>query len=323
MFAQARRAAMLRNMNLRPLLAAALLLFTAPVLAWSMPGHMTTGAIAYDTLAREHPELLPQIEAIITAHPDKARLDAATTGLTGSARTRAQFEWLARWPDDIRVGQGTDGKWDHPAWHYELRVVSPAKVIWPWRNGQASEAFAINYAVFSDPKAAAADRAVALGWLMHIVGDIQQPLHAGHWMSWQYKLTDRAGLLGHVRRTADGKPIDLHAYWDDMFDMPGAAEATSRAWAVPVAVRWPRALAIPVAPTGTPQAQFSAWMDESHALARDFAYSDAFLRATSVALDAPVVSDAYRAQSMLVAQQRLAAGGYRIADTLTMALAKP
>lgn len=316
-------AVMLRSMNLRPLIAAALLLLAAPVLAWSEPGHMATGAIAYDTLVREHPELLPQIEAIIAAHPDKARLDAATAGLTGSARTRAQFQWLARWPDDIRAGQGTDGKWDHPDWHYELRVVSPAKAIWPWRNGNAGDAFALNYAVFSDPSAAPADRAVALGWLMHIVGDIQQPLHAGHWMSWQYKMTDRAGQLGHVRRTRGGTPIDLHAYWDNIFDLPGGPEATPRGWAVPVAMRWPRALAIPAAPAGTPAQQFSAWMDESHALARDFAYTDAFLHATPVALGAPAVSDTYRAKSMLVAQQRLAAGGYRIADTLTMALAKP
>lgn len=303
-------------MKLKPLIALALLLAATPAFAWSESGHMTTGAIAYDTLALEHPELLPQIEAIIAAHPDRVRLEAHVAGLTGAARQRALFEWLARWSDDIR---GSD--WSHPEWHYELRVVSPWRRFWPWYNGRARDGFDINYRVFSDPHAAPADRAVALGWLLHIVGDIQQPLHAGHWMDGRYKLTDRAGERGHVRRTAGGPPVNLHDYWDNIFDLPGDADATPRRWAAPVEARWPRNVAIPAVPTGTPQDQFNAWLDESYALAGDFAYSDAFLRATPDAANAPVLSDAYRAKSMLVAQQRLAAGGYRIADTMTMALA--
>jgi len=307
---------MVRRMKHSPLIAAALLWAAVPALAWSEPGHMTTGAIAYDTLARDHPELLPQIDTIIAAHPDRARLEAHASGLSGVARQRALFEWLARWPDDIR---GSD--WSHPEWHYELRVVSPWKRFWPWYNGRARDGFDINYRVFSDPHAASADRAVALGWLLHLVGDIQQPLHAGHWMDSRYPKTDRAGQLGHVRRTPGGPPVDLHSYWDNIFDLPGDAGATPRGWAVPVATRWPRKLVIPVAPTGTAQVQFNAWLDESYALARGFAYSDAFLRATPDAAGAPAVSEAYRARSMLVAQQRLASGGYRIADTLAMALA--
>lgn len=288
----------------------------APVLAWSEPGHMTTGAIAYDDLAKNNPALLPQIEAIIAAHPDQPKLAKHLIGLSGAARTRDSFEWLARWADDIR-----GSAYDHPEWHYELRVVSSASMVWPFRNGSAREGFDINFKRLQNTAAPMADRAIALGWLLHIVGDIQQPLHAGHWMSWRFKATDRAGTLGFVRRTPGGAPVNLHEYWDQMFDQPGQPEATPNAWAVPLAKRWSRAAVLLAAASGTPQQQFSAWLDESKELASSVAYKDAFLRATIDDYAAPAVSANYRKISQSLGQQRLAAGGYRIADTLKMALA--
>lgn len=110
---------------------------------------------------------------------------------------RALLEWLARWPDDIRGSID-----DQPKWHYQLEVVSGRTWLWPIYNGDASGGFAFNYARLANPCAPSAQRAKAIGWLIHIVGDIQQPLHAGHQMTAQYALTDRAGELAFVRRTA-------------------------------------------------------------------------------------------------------------------------
>lgn len=51
--------------------------------AWSNQGHMVTGAIAYDDLARTDPGLIATIEAIMANHPDKARFDRALAGFSG------------------------------------------------------------------------------------------------------------------------------------------------------------------------------------------------------------------------------------------------
>jgi hypothetical protein len=289
---------------------------SAPVQAWSERSHMTTGAIAFDDIAATNPELLPQLAAIIAAHPDRARLDAHLVGLTGDARTRAAFEWLARWPDDIRKGP-----WDQPKWHYELRVVSTWRYAYPFRNGTASQGFATNYAILSDAKASPADRAVSLGWLLHIVGDIQQPLHAGHWMSSSFPLTDRAGTIAFVRKTPGGAPIELHEYWDQFLDRPGPPQATPDAWARPLAVRWPRGAVPGLVVAGAPSSQFSAWLDETRDLAQAVAYTDSFQSATRDPAAAPVASPAYAQKALWWSQRRVATGGYRAADTIRSALA--
>jgi hypothetical protein len=288
---------------------------TGTAQAWSRVTHMTTGAIAFDDLERTSPELVVMLEHIIAAHPHRTGFDTHLIGLTGKARSRAMFEWLSRWSDDVR---GTP--YDNPEWHYELRVISSWAAIWPMRNGTARDAFSQNFKIFSDLQAPAAKRAVALGWLLHIVGDVQQPLHAAHWASFTYPLSDRAGTLGFVLRKKGGPVIDLHEYWDQILDRPGRANATSQAWALPLVKEWPRARLPELTYRGTPQAQFSHWLDESLALARKAAYRDAFLRATPDPANAPAVSPSFAKTAEALARRRIATGGYRMAEVIRMAL---
>ena len=227
------------------LLAAALLAACpAPALAWSKPSHQTTGAIAWADLAARDPQALAELLALARAHPDYPLFEAAARHLPGPQRQRALFEWLARWPDDIRAGAvegGRKGRYDMPDWHFELQVVPASSWRWPLRNGNASLGYALNYARLADPCVPAALRAQALGWLIHIVGDIQQPLHAGHRMDGQFPLTDRAGILGFVRRTPGATPTPLHEYWDQMMEDSGVRlPAGQQDWAGALIAQWPR-----------------------------------------------------------------------------------
>ena len=43
--------------------------------AWLAPGHMATGAIAYDALERRDPAAVAAIVVIEAAHPDDTRFD--------------------------------------------------------------------------------------------------------------------------------------------------------------------------------------------------------------------------------------------------------
>ncbi len=304
-------------MRIRCIAVALLFFASSPILAWSEETHMTTGAIAFDDIAASNPELLAQIDRIIRAHPHYKQLSAHAGAAQGSARTRVIFEYLARWPDDMN---GT--MYEHRDWHYELRVVHGRNWLWPFRNGNAREAFDINYSIFADEKAKDADRAIALGWLLHIIGDIQQPLHAGHQMTSKFEMTDEAGSKAFVVKKADALPINLHQYWDKILDVAGAADATSNFWSVRLPYLWPRAKITELHYPGTAQQQFSSWLDESMFLAKKYAYTGTYLWANGSGSDAPMVKPREIRFAQELSKRRVATGGYRIADVINTALRK-
>ena len=283
-------------------------------MAWSNQGHEVTGAIAYDDLAKSDPALVAKVEQLMAAHPDKARFDKGLAGLTSEARSRRLFELIARWPDDAR-----GGAYDHPGWHYWLRAVAssgdPAKVSPAFlkiATGEAREAYRLSLATLRDPFAPAADRAVALCWLFHLAGDIQQPLHAGHLVSGRFPMSDRGGESDLVR-DASGTVINLHEYWDnavggDDNDVP-AVDATSRR----LEREWARAGLSEL--DGKADAEtFVAWADESYALARKVAYGEAAFEGATTAGSAAAVTPAYAKARLDLGGRRVALGGYRIAD---------
>ena len=61
--------------------------------------------------------------------------------------------------------------------------------------------------MLQDPSASLADKQTALRFVVHIVGDLHQPLHVG-------KCCDRGG--NEVKVTYFGKPTNLHSVWDTM-----------------------------------------------------------------------------------------------------------
>lgn len=286
--------------------------------AWSEATHQTTGAIAWADLARRDPAALAELLGLAPAHQDYPLFAVHAKDLGEATRQRALFEWLARWPDDIRGGPE-----DYPKWHYELRVVSGRTWAWPFYNGLASEGFAFNYAKLADPCADPAERAKAIGWLLHIVGDVQQPLHAGHQMTTAFSLTDRAGQLAFVRRSVGGEVTDLHQYWDQMIERGAMQLPQGQSdWASTLMAIWPRAQLPEAARTDAPGALFSSYLDESAALAQLVAYRGTFLAATPDAARAPTVSEAENAVARRLVTRRVATSGYRIADVLAMALAE-
>lgn len=303
---------------MRLMIIAASLLATcaaAPAMAWSEVSHMTTGAIAFDDLTASNPALLVKLEPIIAAHPHYAKIAARAGNLKGAERMRVIFQWLARWPDDAN---GTE--FEQRTWHYELRVVYGRTWLWPFRNGEASKAFDLNFRTLSNAKASPRDRAIALSWLMHIVGDNQQPLHAGHQMTAAFAKTDEAGQLAFIRTEKGGKPVGLHEYWDSSLDVPGPLDATANFWSARLQKLWPRAKIGSLTYAGTPQKQFGMWLDESLQLAKRIGYTGTALTATPSKADAPVATPLEVRIVQNLSKRRVATGGYRIADTIKMAM---
>lgn len=289
--------------------------------AWSNQGHMITGAMAYDDLAKADPALIARIEAIMADHPDKARFERGLAGYSGEARTRRLFELMARWPDDAR-----ESPYDHPGWHYWLRLIpsrtDPANIppaMLATTTGQAVDAYRLNLATVRDAYAPAADRAVSLCWLFHLAGDIQQPLHAGHLISGRFPLSDRAGGNSFVRPLAGGDATNLHAYWDNVVGGDNEDDANVEAVRLRLGHAWPRSALGELSGKADPEA-FRTWADESFDLARSVAYAGGTFEGAATPTAAGPLPPGYETSRRSIGERRVALSGHRIADAVRAAL---
>lgn len=132
-----------------------------------------------------------------------------------SGRTRAEIELIlgeeglaqsSTWADEQRSNPAEFWQDDAGPYHY---VTVPAGQIYddvgPPEEGDALSALAHCAEVVRDPSATQDEKALALRFIVHIVGDAHQPLHAGNG-------ADRGG--NDVRVLWFGDETNLHSVWD-------------------------------------------------------------------------------------------------------------
>lgn len=182
MFLQVRRQPF-RGFPVRTILAA-LLMLLAPsnAYAWGQTGHRVTGAIAEPMLNRHAGR---EVRAILG---NETLAEAST------------------WPDEMR--SNPDAFWQRTAnpWHY---VTVPSRRsysdVGAPPEGDAVMALRQFAVTLRDPNATREQRQLALRFMVHIIGDLHQPLHAGNG-------TDEGG--NQVQVTLFRQPTNLHAVWD-------------------------------------------------------------------------------------------------------------
>jgi hypothetical protein len=135
----------------------------------------------------------------------------ADTQLSGLARAHVReilggaesLDEAANWPDEMRSAPGKFWQKTATPWHY----VTLNGIIYDHAPPEGDALEALNHfrSVLQDPKASISDKQMALRFVVHIVGDLHQPLHNG-------KCCDRGG--NDVKVTWFGKPTNLHAVWD-------------------------------------------------------------------------------------------------------------
>src|SRR5215472_15304413 len=143
-------------MRSRLLVALALVaaFMASPALAWGKTGHRVVAAIAeaqLSGLARAH------IREILG--PGESLDEAAT------------------WPDDMRADPSPFWQKTASPWHYATLDGITYDHAPP--EGDALQALDHFRSVLQDPKATLADKQLALRFIIHLVGDLHQPFHAG------------------------------------------------------------------------------------------------------------------------------------------------
>ena len=296
---------------------AALLLaaLASPAVGFSPAGHMVTGAIVYDELRARHPIVLQHIVEIMAQHPDHGSFEVAMDPASGEGRTLRLLMEMARWPDDVRKSS-----YDHPTWHYASKPLfdphrPPPGPLPGAAAGSALEAFALNVSVARDPRAPAAERAIALCWIFHLVGDMHQPLHAADRYSIDYPTGDHGGGLAYIIDPQTQGPMSLHWFWDQAVNRASDAAAPR---ATALQRRYPRSVFAQLATDGH-EDDMTRWTAESYALARTEAYRTDLATGVSEQ-QAAALTPGYAANAAGVAEEQLTLAGYRLADLLSIIL---
>lgn len=298
-------------------LALAALALPRPAHAWNRAGHMLTGVMAYRDLVARDPQAAARAVALLRQHPDYARwkplIDAS-----GRPEEEMLFAMAARWPDDVRG----DANFHRSSWHYvNLPLVSPRDSVTPPAtvSGDLLAVFPRVTAALRDDGTPDPQKAIALCWLLHLTGDIHQPLHAVALFDADHPEGDRGGNRFWIRPGVVDRPLNLHSFWDDVVLADNEADAKSVTRA---AERLARAF-----PRDTFAAQLAVrdaarWArEESLPLARAEAYRDFTMPGVAdTTRRVPVVPGGYRRRAREVAERQVALASYRISAALSEAM---
>jgi hypothetical protein len=161
-----------------------------------------------------------------------------------------------------------------------------------------------------------ADRAIALCWIGHLVGDVHQPCHAGSLYA--------EGIFPNGDRGANSIPTmqekNMHALWDGLLGKRFDSTSTNRRAAEIVtdnelAKRGAAAIDSPE------DRKIQTWLAESREAAKAHVYSPEIIQAVSAAsrtgaenLEIITLSEDYLPNAGRVAQVRAIEAGYRLSE---------
>jgi hypothetical protein len=244
------------------------------------------------------------------AHAAVLTLLAGDLDKFGAPSGRTTLEAVAVWADEIR---GTPA--DRPRWHYDdIPVCGGAPRGRYCPDGQCNTAQLERLsALLRDPRATARERNEALKWLVHLVADIHQPLHAAD--NHDHGGNDVTVVLAGVRTRGRES---LHRAWDN--ELVTLALHSRNRQQPPANIA---ALAVEArslvgdAGQGSPD----SWAVESNNLARNVAYTYAGFACNIVPQGTVVLDAAYQQQAEALVRERLLLAGARLAAVVNQTLA--
>jgi hypothetical protein len=318
--------------------------------AWNGVGHMVVAKLAFDRLSADEQDRLAEV---LKQHPHydnylaASRPDGVDERLWTVMRSGVWSDWI-RPPRRLQQDPATHPvyRFHRGPWHYvnfplkahQSENELPAAPLPGPTNILEQLSLCRRFAAAtteSDPGAEAsasaeANRAVRVCWLVHLVGDLHQPLHAVSLID-ERRLPgpmhdDQGGNLLAVRVEIGAFPIRLHSMWDQMLGTDNAPESV---------LRLAEELAREASPTDdvaekfTGDDTFRAWAAESYAAAKQYGYLDGDLptavwdesRPPLPAVDdVPILPVGVERDARKVARQRIIAAGRRLAMMLSLVL---
>ncbi len=315
----------------------------AKAFAWNSIGHMAVAKLAYDQLnEREQIRLFE----LLKKHPHFEQFLAASRPADVSEvewvvlRSSWWSDWVRprrkdnRGPDVVRYTRGED--------HYiNIPLIEPrdadffaGKTLIDPDLPNVVTALKERCNDVRTKTAANKDKAIAICWIFHLIGDIHQPMHNVSYFS-SDPAFQHGDLGGNKFAVSDGvKMWKLHAYWDDLLgvdrdyaDDSDAHQAELYRASLKVAERL-RGLMLSDADKAllAKDTTFDSWSKESFELAKTVAYmkgdGTGLLKAVVAPFDGHIpegvaeLDEAYIKRAHATAEKRVVFAGRRLADRM-------
>jgi hypothetical protein len=295
---------------MRPLAAVILsILLVSPARAWNATGHRVVAAIAYDHLT---PKARARVDELLRQHPDYGTL------LPKDGRDA--FLAAAVWPDVIK---GDNRFYDdtrenakptlllpgfptmarHTNWHYIDVPFSPdGTALDPVKPPNALEQLQRILKNRLTP--------YDLPWLVHVEGDVHQPLHC---VSRFTKSQPKGDAGGNQVFVTPGR--NLHSVWDDSAGTDASNEYVNR-YATEVTAEFVKQKGEHPRLSRDPK----KWIDEGVEVAQHEVYT---FGAETGSRDHPLpLPEGYELHARQVSRGRLALAGFRLAAILNQKLGR-
>lgn len=190
---------------------------TGVAAAWDGLGHRVVGAIAWEHMSESTRK--SAVELLLAAPTDAGLASLLPPGPRPmEVRAREFFMAAGYWPDMIRDDAWPERKqrYDRPTWHYVDFFWSSGPdgpVPLPDRGTIGDLLIKLNQLKekVADRSTPASERGIALAWLLHLVGDIHQPLHDSGRVTEHEPNGDKGG---NDFKLDDPEAGTLHALWD-------------------------------------------------------------------------------------------------------------
>jgi hypothetical protein len=165
--------------------------------------------------------------------------------------------------------------------------------------------------ILGDDSVPATTRAAYLSWLIHLLGDIHQPLHCATLVNGTYPPPqgDKGGNNFYVRPAQ--KAVKLHSFWDGLLGTEKDPRLVLNA-AIAIQSEHDRESLGELKQATNPK----AWSLESRKIALETTYQRGHLEGSDHAADAPSLPEGYAKTAKSVAQRRVALAGYRLTDEI-------
>jgi hypothetical protein len=203
------------------------------LLAWGGIGHMAVANVAYQKMT---PAVRTRVRDLLKLNPDYANWEKQIpAGTSAEEHDRMIFVMASVWADDIKgeprySDDGTDGGntpgaaqtpqnigysdlLRHKYWHFVDTPFSPDQTPLPAIPEPNAETQIVAFRAALASSEPDEVKSYDLVWLLHMVGDIHQPLHSVT----RVTRTAPKGDAGGNRVKLFGNAVyNLHSYWDDL-----------------------------------------------------------------------------------------------------------
>ena len=291
-----------------------------PAKGWDDVGHKITGYIAWQRMSPQTREIVIKI---LRAAPEDSQLGTFYKFYgpeSDDTKKLEYFMFVPSWADVVRdrAFDTRYKKYHHSNWHYSdtfwKQVNGNVELLSGFEEGGLAVAKLVEFdAVIRNSSASNADKAIAIAWILHLGGDIHQPLHTSARVTEMEPKGDQGGnlfLLSPAGAARDSQ-LNLHWFWDSIVgrNIPFKGNICERDYIEMIAKKMIKKYPFAGFQNKLNLGKYGDWQKES------FAYNNIMVFSPDLKRN-ELPSEKYKKNAFKLAESQLALAGYRLGETL-------